>query len=147
MPDIAPHRLALRVYWEDTDAAGIVYYANYLKFAERGRTELLRALGIDQGRLRAESGLAFAVRRCVCEYLRPARLDDAIEVTTEATEIGAATCRMRQRVLRGDEVLAELDVTVACVAASGRPSRLPPPVRHALAAFASQFPAAIAERR
>jgi acyl-CoA thioester hydrolase len=108
---------------------------------------LLRSLGIDQGRLRAESGLAFAVRRCVCDYLRPARLDDEIEVATEATDVGGATCRMRQRILRGNELLAELDVTVACVAASGRPSRLPPPIRHALAAFASQFSAANAERR
>lgn len=147
MSESAPHRLSLRVYWEDTDAAGIVYYANYLKFAERGRTELLRALGIDQGALRAETGIAFAVRRCTCEYLRPARLDDALVVETALAAVGAASCEMRQTVLRGAQVLAELDVTVACVAASGRPARLPPAIRHALAAFAGQFPAAIEERR
>jgi acyl-CoA thioester hydrolase len=141
MADFAPHRLTVRVYWEDTDAAGIVYYANYLKFAERGRTELLRALGIDQARLRAEQGLAFAVRRCACEYLRPARLDDALVVETAIVAVGAATCALSQRILRGAEPLAELEVTVACVAASGRPSRLPPAIRHALAAFGDDVPA------
>jgi acyl-CoA thioester hydrolase len=147
MPEVPPHRLALRVYWEDTDAAGIVYYANYLRFAERGRTELLRALGIDQSKLRAQSGIAFAVRRCACDYLKPAMLDDALVVETAIAALGAATCDMRQRVLRGADLLAALDVTVVAVAANGRPARLPPAVRHALAAFASQFSAANAERR
>jgi acyl-CoA thioester hydrolase len=140
MADAAPHHLTVRVYWEDTDAAGIVYYANYLKFAERGRTELLRALGIDQGQLRARTGLTFAVRRCVCDYLRPARLDDALTIETAIAAVGAATCTMRQRVLRGHELLAEIEVTVACVAATGRPARLPPAIRHVLAVFRSEFP-------
>lgn len=147
MPELAPHRLGLRVYWEDTDAAGIVYYANYLRFAERGRTELLRALGIDQRRLREETGIAFAVRRCACEYLRPAMLDDALVVETEIAGLGAATCDMRQRVRRGADTLAALDVTVAAVAANGRPARLPPAVRHALAAFAGHLTAVKRERR
>ena len=82
MAERAPHRIELRVYWEDTDAAGIVYYANYLRFAERGRTELLRALGVGQRRMAEEQGIAFAVRRCTCEYIRPARLDDADRKST-----------------------------------------------------------------
>lgn len=147
MPEPALHRLALRVYWEDTDAAGIVYYANYLRFAERGRTELLRALGIDQRRLREDTGIAFAVRRCACDYLRPAMLDDALVVETGIVGLGAATCDMRQLVQRGPDTLAALDVTVAAVAANGRPARLPPAVRHALAAFAGHLTAAKRERR
>ena len=88
------HRHALRVYYEDTDLAGIVYYANYLKFLERGRTEALRALGIDQGRLKAETGLVFAVTRVVLDYRRPARFDDWLEVETRVTALRAASVRM-----------------------------------------------------
>jgi acyl-CoA thioester hydrolase len=132
------HCHALRVYWEDTDAAGIVYYANYLKFAERGRTELLRGLGIEQERLRLTTGLAFAVRRCVVDYLRPARLDDSLAVETRLTALRGASIDLRQDIRRDGVALVEIAVTVACIAADGRPARLPPALRHALAAFAAQ---------
>ena len=134
----ATHRFDVRVYWEDTDGAGIVYYANYFKFAERARTEWLRALGIEQRRMQAELGVVFAVKRCACEYVSPARLDDAIEVETRVTASGGASIDMHQTIRRADAVLAEIDVTIACIGAGGRPVRLPPVIRHALAAFAAK---------
>jgi acyl-CoA thioester hydrolase len=126
------HFFLTRVYYEDTDAAGIVYYANYLKFAERARTELLRLLGFEQERLRGEAGFAFAVRRCVAEYLVPARLDDELTVASRLTVLRGATLAVEQRIRRGDAELARLGVTLAGVAASGRPVRLPQPLRAAL---------------
>ena len=136
MREAAAHVFQARVYWEDTDGAGIVYYANYFKFAERARTEMLRAAGIEQRRVLDETGVAFAVRRCACEYLRPARLDDALAVVSRVTEARGASLDMHQQIRRDHETLAELDVTIVCVARDGRPARLPPGVRHALAAFA-----------
>lgn len=132
------HLFEARVYWEDTDGAGIVYYANYFKFAERARTEWLRTLGIGQRRMQAELGVVFAVKRCACEYVRPARLDDALVVETRVTAAGGASIDMHQRIRCDDTVLAEIDVTIACVGANGRPARLPPVIRHALAAFAAK---------
>ena len=130
------HRHALRVYYEDTDLAGIVYYANYLRFLERGRTEALRALGIDQGRLKAETGVVFAVTRVTLDYRRPARFDDWLEVETRVTELRAASVRMAQAVTRAGTVLCDGEVTVACIDAAGRPRRLPTGVRAALARMA-----------
>ncbi|MDP6954264.1 MAG: YbgC/FadM family acyl-CoA thioesterase, partial [Alphaproteobacteria bacterium] len=98
------HRWPIRVYYEDTDAAGIVYYANYLKFVERARTELLREHDIDYQSLLAGEGLVFAVRDCHIDYLRPARLDDALEVETRVVEISAAAIRIEQTVRRADEL-------------------------------------------
>ncbi|MBL8702361.1 MAG: tol-pal system-associated acyl-CoA thioesterase [Alphaproteobacteria bacterium] len=135
MPEAPAHRFRTRVYWEDTDGAGIVYYANYLKFAERGRTEMLRSIGIEQRSMLAETGIAFAVRRCACEYIRPARLDDELDVATRVTGARAASIEMRQLIQRGAETLAELDVMVVCMTRDGRPARLPPAIRHALAPF------------
>ena len=89
------HILPLRVYYEDTDAVGIVYYANWLRFLERGRTEMLRLLGQEHSALRAENGINWIVRRCAVDYLKPARLDDAIEIITSCGEIGRASCRER----------------------------------------------------
>jgi acyl-CoA thioester hydrolase len=129
----AAHHFRCRVYWEDTDGAGIVYYANYLKFAERARTEMLRDAGLEQRRLFDERGVAFAVKRCACEYHRPARLDDALDVVTTVTELRGASLDLRQLVRRDGELLAGLDVTIACLRRDGRPARLPPPLRHALA--------------
>jgi acyl-CoA thioester hydrolase len=126
------HRLSLRVYYEDTDAAGIVYYANYLKFAERGRTEMLRTLGFSHTGARAETGLVSAVRRCAVEYHTPARLDDLLTVETRLVRIAGATLALRQCVCRGDELLAALDVLVACVSPEGRPRRVPASLRDAL---------------
>jgi len=122
----AAHVLPVRVYYEDTDAGGIVYHAAYLRFAERGRTEFIRTLGVDQQRLRDETGLGFAVARLAIDYLRPARLDDSLEIHTEVARARGASADFRQTVLRDGETLARLDVRVACIDAAGRPARLPP---------------------
>lgn len=126
------HHLDLRVYYEDTDLAGIVYYANYLKFIERGRSEWVRGLGIDQLRLKSEAGLVFAVRRVVADYLKPAVFDDVLTVTTQLQELGGARIELRQEVLRGAEVLFHAEVTLVCMAADGRPLRLPDHLRLAM---------------
>jgi acyl-CoA thioester hydrolase len=123
------HSLPLRVYYEDTDAAGMVYHANYLKFAERGRSEMLRSLGFPHRKLRAEEGVGFAVRRCLVDYLAPARLEDALVVETTLTDIGAATLQVRQQIRRDGELLADLDILVACIGRDGRPRRLPSVLR------------------
>ena len=131
---MADHSLQIRVYYEDTDLAGIVYYANYLKFIERGRSEFVRALGIDQTRLRDERGIVFAVRRVEADYLSPARLDDLLTVTTTLASIGGASLVMDQTVSRGDRTLFAAKVTLVCLGADGRAARLPAQTRAALAA-------------
>ncbi|HZT50758.1 MAG TPA: tol-pal system-associated acyl-CoA thioesterase [Stellaceae bacterium] len=127
------HRFPLRVYYEDTDAGGIVYYANYLNFAERARTEMLRDAGIEQERLRRDAGIGLVVRRAAIEFLRPARLDDVLTVTTRLAGRIGATLDLAQEIARGDAVLARLDVRVACVRADGRPTRLPQALTDAIA--------------
>lgn len=119
------HRHQLRVYYEDTDLAGIVYYANYLKFIERGRTEVLRDLGIDQMGLKAAFGIVFAVRRVEADYLIAARMDDLLEVRTEVAELGRARIVMHQDIARGEDILFTADVTLACLKDNGRPARIP----------------------
>jgi acyl-CoA thioester hydrolase len=126
------HLFPVRVYYEDTDAAGLVYYANYLKFAERARTEMLRRLGIAQQRLRDETGLGFVVRRCTAEYLLPARLDDDLIVATRLATLGAATLDLDQEVRREDDTLVRLALRIAAIGRNGRPRRLPPGLRAAL---------------
>lgn len=126
------HRLELRVYYEDTDLAGIVYYANYLKFIERGRSEWLRELGIDQAALKRE-GRVFAVRRIEADYLRPARYDDLLTVTTALHQAGRARIVLDQSVRRGDAVLFTARVTIVCLDAEGRAARLPEGLPAALA--------------
>lgn len=121
--------MPVRVYYEDTDAAGIVYYANYLKFAERARTESLRALGINQGQVLEETGVAFAVRRAAVDYRRPARLDDLLQVRTRLTAMGGATLEMDQEVVRDGAVLVALSFTLAAMSVTGRAARIPPAVR------------------
>ena len=128
------HCFDLRVYYEDTDLAGIVYYANYLKFIERGRSEWVRQLGIDQVALKADHGLVFVVRRIEADYLRPARFDDQLTVTTECLGLGGARISLRQQVLRGDLVLFTALMTLVCMMDSGRAGRLPPQLRAALQA-------------
>lgn len=125
------HVFPLRVYYEDTDAAGIVYYANYLKFAERARTEMLRSRGFDHRRLDARDGVVFAVRACSADYLLPARLDDALEVHTRVTHIGGATLEADQDIKREDAVLTRLKVRLACINQAGRPVRIPAAIRAA----------------
>lgn len=130
--------MPLRVYYEDTDAGGIVYHANYLKFAERARTEMLRAAGIDQSELRDRQGLGFVVRRCTVNYLAPARLDDALEVHCELRALKGAAVEMVQKVCKAgeDEALVTLDLVVALVDVDGRPRRLPRDIRDRLAGTA-----------
>lgn len=115
----------IRVYYEDTDAAGIVYFANYLKFAERARTEYLRSLGVDQSDLRRERGIFFAVHRAEIDYLKPARLDDLLQVTAELVFMNFVRFDAEQLVRRGTEVLARLFTRVVCLSNEGRPARLP----------------------
>lgn len=128
----APHRFPVRVYYEDTDAGGVVYYANYLKFAERARSELLRELGPARRALAADGRVRFAVRRCHVEYLAPARLDDLLEVETSLVQLGAATLDALQVVRREGALLTELRVRLACLSPSGRAARLPAALRAAL---------------
>jgi acyl-CoA thioester hydrolase len=128
----APHLHLVRVYYEDTDFSGAVYHAAYLRFMERGRTEMLRAAGVDQGALfGVDGGFGFAVRRMAIEFLKPARMDDALTVETALRAVGGASLALDQRVLRGEEVLITAAVTVACVA-GGRAVRLPPGLRASL---------------
>ena len=133
MAETRTHRFPLRVYWEDTDAAGIVYYANYLRFIERARSDLVRLAGIDQAALLAGDGLAFQVRRCEVDYLAPARLDDELCVETRLHRLAGARMEMEQNVLRDGAPLVRARVTLACVGANGRPRRIPPDVVRVLA--------------
>ena len=122
------HRTAFRVYYEDTDAGGVMYHAQYLAFAERGRSEALREAGVPALALLERHGIAFVVRRLGVEYLRPLRLDDLATVETVLLERRAASLRLRQSLSAGDVVAAILDVTVAAVRlADLRPVRLPEP--------------------
>ena len=128
----SPHTFPLRVYYEDTDLAGIVYYANYLKFIERARSEWVRGLGIDQALLRAEHGLVFAVRRVEADYLRPALFDDVVTVQTTLSEHSGARLVLDQAVLRGVQTLFTARVTLVCLTATGTPTRFPATLRAAL---------------
>ena len=130
------HVLPLRIYYEDTDAQGIVYYANWLCFLERGRTELLRLLGQQHSALREKQGLNWVVRRCLIEYLRPARLDETIEIVTRCGEVRGASLDMLQDARRGGETLVRAELQIACTGRDGRPARLPTEVRRALGGVA-----------
>ena len=127
------HTHPIRVYYEDTDLAGIVYYANYLKFIERGRSEAVRALGIDQAHLKLDAGIVFAVRRVLANYLLPARFDDALTVETEIAALKGATIEMVQRVLRGQVVLFTAEVRLVCLGPGERALRIPADIRQMLA--------------
>ena len=116
----------VRVYYEDTDAAGVVYYANYLKFMERARTEWLAALGFPLAAFEREHGVVFVVHRCEVDFHQPARLNDALDVSVEPVKLGASTIKARQDVQRGANVLTSAIVTLACLdAARWRPVRMP----------------------
>ena len=134
------HVLPLRVCWEDTDGTGVVYYANYLKYAERARTDLLCLAGIQQKRLLEDSSVMFAVRRCEVEYLESARLDDELEVHTRLTEIRGASIQAEQIVRRDGADLVRANVKVACLDGAGRPRRFPSTVRDSLAALPQPDP-------
>lgn len=126
------HTFSVRVYYEDTDLAGIVYYANYLKFIERARSEWVRALGVDQGRLRREEGIVFAVRRVEADYLKPARFDDELTVMTRPAGATGARIQLEQEVTRGGERLFVALVTLVCLTDTGAPARIPAEIRQRL---------------
>ena len=120
----------MRVYYEDTDAGGVVYYANYLRFLERARTEWLRALGFEQPELADTHGVLFVVRAVNIEYLKPSRFNDSLQVTVEVVTVGGSRIRFLQRVLRGSEEVVRAEVDVVCVSTGTfRPARVPRAMR------------------
>ncbi len=127
----SPHRWPVRVYYEDTDAGGIVYYANYLKFAERARTEWLRSLGLGKMLAPTTDGILFVVRALRVDYLSPARLDDALEVRTRLCALGGSRLELEQTVFRDEVALTVLEVTLVAVGPNGRAMRLSADVRAA----------------
>ena len=130
----ADFRFELRVYWEDTDAGGVVFYANYLKFFERARTEWLRALGVEQSALRRDEGAIFVVGETRVRYLLPARLDDWLSLSVDVAELGRASLLVDQRCRRGDTLLAEGSIRIGCVdAGTFRPRRIPNSILERLA--------------
>jgi acyl-CoA thioester hydrolase len=121
------------VYWEDTDAGGVVYYANYLKFMERARSEWLRSRGFEQDALRDEAGVVFVVRRVAIDYLSPARFNDQLDVSVGLHEVGRASLGVRQELMRGSTRLASAEVTLACVdAVRFKPVKMPATILQAL---------------
>lgn len=128
----APHAFPIRVYYEDTDAGGIVYHASHVRFLERGRTEYLRSLGIDQSVLMAADqgkAIMFVVRRMELDYLKPARLDDVLTVTTQAIDCTGVRLVLDQTLRRTDDVILTARVVVATIGSDGRPTRTPSDIR------------------
>lgn len=137
------HVFPVRVYYEDTDAGGIVYHSIYLNYAERGRTEMVRSLGICQRDLLKEEGIAFAVRRCSVDFARPARLEDDLSVETRIQAVKGASLELEQVIRQNSEesplfgqVLVSLSVQVACMTTTGKATRFPPDLRRRLERFA-----------
>lgn len=126
------HMFDLRIYYEDTDLAGIVYYANYLKFIERARTEWVRSVGVDQVKLREKTGIVFAVKRVEADYNAPARFDDVVQVRTTLIKATGARIVLSQDIVREDTVLFASVVTLVALSSSGAPVRLPADVRQSL---------------
>jgi acyl-CoA thioester hydrolase len=126
------HSIQYRVYYEDTDAGGVVYYANYLKFAERARTELLRDKDIIQTELADQKGIFFVVRHASLDLLKPARLDDLLTVSTKVVKIGGASITMKQTISAHDVDLAIINVKIACVNTDFSPTRLPNQIKYVL---------------
>jgi acyl-CoA thioester hydrolase len=126
---------SIRIYWEDTDAGGVVYYANYLKFFERARTEWLRALGVEQQQLQTQTGAMFVVADTQVRYLAPAKLDDLLTVSVAVLELGAASLQLQQQAWRGDTLLVQASIRIGCVdAQTFKPRRIPAQVLDALTA-------------
>jgi len=131
-----PHTFPVRVYYEDTDAGGIVYHSNYLNFAERARTEMVRELGISQRTMLEEGeGTAFAVRSANIDFRRSAKLDDLLSVETEVISIGGASIELDQRIIRAEDgtELVRVGVRLGYITLSGKPARIPAPVRELFA--------------
>ncbi len=126
------HHFPLRVYYEDTDAGGVAYYANYLKFAERARTEMMHLLDAGYGDLVSREGFTFAVRRCEVDYMSPARLGDILEIRTRITEAKGASHIVDQAIRRDGDDLVRLLVRLVCINREGRPARMPEILRNAL---------------
>lgn len=120
------HRFALRVYYEDTDAGGVVYHAGYLRFMERARSDMLRCLGINQREALDDGTGVYVVAELAIKYRKPAKLEDSLLVVSRVDEIRAASCRIHQRVMRGDEIVADADVVAAFLTPAGKPRRQPP---------------------
>ncbi len=119
------NKFSYRIYYEDTDAGGVVYYANYLKFFERARTDFLRELGINQSQLLQEQSVCFVVRKCEIEYISPAKLDDMILVDVEIVNVSATTITMNQKIHRDNKMLSSLKVEIVCVdSKSFKPRRI-----------------------
>ena len=123
------HEFPIRVYYEDTDMAGIVYYANYLKFIERARSDWVRQKGVDQNAMKDEDGVVFAVRKVEADYLMPAKFDEELLVETRAIQVTGARLVMEQIVKRGNELLFQAIVTIVCVGENGQAARLPANLR------------------
>ena len=123
------HLFPIRVYYEDTDMAGIVYYANYLKYIERARSDWFRQMGIDQNEMREDDGVVFAVRRVEADYHAPAKFDDELEVRTRVMTVTGARLVMEQDLFRDDVHLFHAVVTIVCVTEAGQPARLPANIR------------------
>ena len=126
------HRFECRVYYEDTDLAGIVYYANYLKYIELARTEMVRGLGVDQVMLRRRLGLVFAVRKITADYLHTASFDDLLSVETEITALSGARVTLSQRVFRAETLVFSSRVLLVCLKESGKPAPIPADIRQKL---------------
>ena len=123
------HEFPVRVYYEDTDMGGIVYYANYLRYIERARSDWVRTLGVDQNAMREGDGVVFVVRRVEADYLNPAKFDDALLVRTVVKAVTGVRLIMGQEVLRGADLLFRAEVTVVCIGADGAPARRPANIR------------------
>ena len=126
------HIFPLRVYFEDTDSGGIVYYANYLKYAERARTELLRCMGYPHTNMMADCSLALVVRRCEVDYIKPAYLDDALVVHSGNVKVNSASLFIEQKITRGTDEIAKILVRLACIGETGKPKPLPNKLSDAL---------------
>ena len=126
------HTFPVHVYYEDTDLAGIVYYANYLKFIERARTEWIRGMGVDQARVKAETGIVFAVRHIEADYLAPAKFDDDLTVETTLEAMTGVRIVLRQDVRRDGDLLFQSTVTIVALTETGAPARLPANIRQNL---------------
>lgn len=129
---LKPHRFQIRVYYEDTDAAGIVYYANYLRYAERARTELMRGIGIDSSKLMRDERVMLVVRRCSLEFIGSAVLDDNLVVKTELTRVSGASLEATQKVCRCDSDLVDINLKLGCMSLEGNATRLPKLIRETL---------------
>jgi acyl-CoA thioester hydrolase len=138
---MTPYQHPVRIYWEDTDAGGIVFYANYLKFVERARTEWLRSFGFGQETMKQEQGTMFVVSETSARYLSPARLDDLLQVSVEVRELGRVSMTLFQQAHRGDTLLAEGEIRIGCVSpCTLKPTRIPAAILEAISAAATKKP-------